>query len=155
LTPAAETPSVYSHTQFGTLMATVLGVATAVFLMMAVASDSKAMPLAAAGLLAAALALFHSLTVRVTADEVIVAFGPGLIRKRFHVNEIRGVQVVRNHWYYGWGIRWTPHGWLYAVSGLDAVQITLDNGRRYRIGTDRPRELSFALKNAIESHVGT
>ena len=84
-------------------------------------------------------------------DEVEARFGPGPIRKRFKLNEIESCQVVRNHWYYGWGIRLTPHGVLYTVSGLDAVEIKLRTGKKFRIGTDVPQELEEAIRQAITS----
>jgi len=60
--------------------------------------------------------------------------------------EIEDATPVRNHWFYGWGIRLTPHGWLYNVSGLGAVEIVLSSGKHYRIGTDRPEELAQAIQ---------
>jgi hypothetical protein len=55
---------------------------------------------------------------------------------------------VRNPWYYGWGVRLTPHGILYNVSGLNAVELLLDDGRRVRVGTDEPDALVRALAGA-------
>ncbi|GAI51787.1 unnamed protein product [marine sediment metagenome] len=69
--------------------------------------------------------------------------------KRFKLNEIESCQVVKNHWYYGWGIRLTPHGVLYNVSGFDAVEIKLRTGKKFRIGTDVPQELEEAIRQAI------
>ena len=57
---------------------------------------------------------------------------------------------MRNLWYYGWGIRYTPHGWLFNVSGLDAVELELKNGRTWRVGTDEPVELLAAIQAAAE-----
>jgi energy-coupling factor transporter transmembrane protein EcfT len=67
--------------------------------------------------------LFWSLTIEVTADRLVVSFGPGVIRKSFRIKDIHDVRIVRNPWYYGWGIRLTPHGWLFNVSGFDAVEM--------------------------------
>ena len=39
--------------------------------------------------------------------------------------------------------------WIYNVSGFDAVEIILKNGKIYRIGTDVPSELEAAIKQAI------
>jgi len=61
---------------------------------------------------------------------------------------IRTCIVVRNRWWYGWGIRWTPRGWLYNVSGLAAVELTLTDGRRLRIGIDEPERLCEAIAQA-------
>jgi len=91
--------------------------------------------------------LFHSLTVQVSRDEILLTFGIGLIRKRFVVADIQSCAAVRNRWYYGWGVKLTPHGWLYNVSGFDAVEIELRNGRKYRIGTDEPAELLAAIQS--------
>jgi hypothetical protein len=35
--------------------------------------------------------------------------------------------------------------WVWNVSGLDAVELTLRSGRRFRIGTDEPEELAKAI----------
>jgi hypothetical protein len=95
------------------------------------------------------LVLFSSLTVVITEEYLEIRFGYGLIRKRFKLKDIESCQVVRNPWYYGWGIRLTPHGWLYRVSGRDAVEIKIRNGKKYRIGTNTPDELREALMREI------
>jgi len=92
------------------------------------------------------LFFFHSLTVTVSREYIVLRFGIGLIWKRFSVIDVQEATIVRNRWYYGWGIRLTPHGWLFNVSGFNAVEIRLKNGRKYRIGTDKPVELLSAIK---------
>ena len=54
-------------------------------------------------------------------------------------------------WWYGWGIHLTPYGWLYNVSGWDAVAITLRNGRRVSLGTDQPNELCAAIRRSASA----
>ena len=76
-------------------------------------------------------------------------FGPGVFYKEFLLTDIEDCEVVRNPWYYGWGIRLTPHGWLYNVSGFSAVQIRLKNGEKFRLGTDTPQELCQAIKQSL------
>jgi hypothetical protein len=39
---------------------------------------------------------------------------------------------------------------VYNVSGFDAVEIKLKNGKRYRIGTDEPKDLEQAIRNSIK-----
>lgn len=141
----------YRHTQIGTLLRWAAGATIVLLLAISTVISWHPLVLLVAGLLAAALFLFHSLTVEVTQSLMVVRFGPGLIRRSFAVPSIRTAQAVRNHWYYGWGIRLTPHGWLFNVSGLDAVQIRLENGRQYRIGTDRPEELLAAIQEACRN----
>jgi len=99
--------------------------------------------------LAVIVVLFHSLTVVISGEELVVQFGPGVIRKRFKLNEIESCQTVRIPWYYGWGIRSTPDGMVFRVSGFHAIQIKLRTGKKYLIGTDVPQELEEAIRQAI------
>ncbi len=73
----------------------------------------------------------------------------GLIRKSFLVDELETAAAVRNRWYHGWGIRKILGGWLYNVSGFDAVELRLKHGGRYRIGTDQPAELLAAIESVM------
>ena len=141
----------YRHTQVGYL---IIAAMAAVMVWIGVVLANSGVNWTAIGglaVIAVALVFFSSLTVVIGEDEVEARFGPGPIRKRFKLNEIESCQVVRNHWYYGWGIRLTPHGLLYTVSGLDAVEIKLRTGKRFRIGTDVPQELEAAIRQAITS----
>ena len=99
-------------------------------------------------LLFVTLLLFHCLTVEIARGYLRLKFGVGLIRKSFRIKEIENAEPIRTRWWYGWGIRLTPHGWLFSVSGFDAVKITLRNGRRYAIGTDEPDKLIAAIEAA-------
>jgi hypothetical protein len=92
--------------------------------------------------------LFGALTVEVDAEAIRLRFGVGLIRKRIELAEVRGCQTVRNPWYCGWGIRLGPRGVLWNVSGFDAVELALADGRRFRIGTDEPGALLSAITRA-------
>jgi hypothetical protein len=94
---------------------------------------------------------FASLTVTVDANSVWLRFGVGLIRKHIPSRDIVSCRAVPVPWYAGWGIRWTGDGWLYNVSGLWAVELRMRNGKRYLIGTDRPRELEAAIQQATAS----
>ena len=96
-------------------------------------------------------ALFHSLTVRVSRSEIALSFGVGLIRKQFPIGDISSASIVQNRWYNGFGIRKIRGGWLYNVSGFDAIEIQLKNERKYRIGTNQPKELLAAVESALAS----
>lgn len=97
-----------------------------------------------------ALILFPSLTVKIDKTRLILKFGLGIISKKFILKDIESCRVVRNPWYYGWGIHWTPHGWLYNISGLSAVEIQMKKGKKYRIGTDEPKKLEHAIIQSIK-----
>lgn len=144
---------IYKHTQVGTLILFALGFGVALtatvllFVPVPVARDVVSVVLV---ILLLCIFLFWALNVEVTADELVVSFGPGVIRKRFRVEDILNARIVRNPWYYGWGIRLTPHGWLFNVSGFDAVELELKNNRKFRIGTDDPQQLLTAIQQASQ-----
>ena len=99
------------------------------------------------------LASFATLTASIDENYLRIKFGYGIFARKFVLNQIASVQAVKNRWYYGWGIRlWLwPKMWIYNVSGFDAVEITMKNGKVYRIGTDVPEELETAIKQSINS----
>jgi hypothetical protein len=103
--------------------------------------------LGAVGILAV---LFSSLTVKVDDEELVFYFGPGFWTRRFALDDITSVEVVRNSPLYGWGIRYTHHGWLYNVSGLQAVELKIKGEGKIRIGTDEPETLKRAIKQVQE-----
>ena len=139
----------YEHTQIGYLI--IIPVIVAMILIGIILANTEFNWIAVGVLvvLAVALVLFSSLTVVIKKEELEVRFGPGTVRKRFRLDEIESVQTVKNPWHYGWGIRTTPDGLLYRVSGLYAVRLKLRNGKQYQIGTDVPRELEQAIRQAI------
>ena len=99
------------------------------------------------GLVAVALlvANFGLLTVRVDEREVRWSFG-ALPGRRIPLERIADVQTERSPWYWGWGIRWTPRGWLWRSAGLDAVWLTLTDGKRVGVGSEDPRDLERAIR---------
>ena len=83
------------------------------------------------------LAAFARLTTRVDDSGVRWAYTLGIPCGSLLFNEIERVEPVRTNIFEGWGIHWTPwHGWLWNVSGFDAVQFFLRDGRRLAVGTD-------------------
>lgn len=97
---------------------------------------------------------FNRLKVRVNGERVRVSFGPGWPRQTFKTHEIIGFRQIRNKWYYGWGVRRAPSGWMYNVWGLDAVELDLANGKKFIIGTNEPTELLAALRSHTSLRAG-
>ena len=150
----------YKHTQIGYLMIVVTLVVLVLFARAQITaraeppsydSGTNFAVTAIMVLILFILASFSTLTVTLGENYLRIKFGYGIFRKKFPRGEIASAKIVKNHWYYGWGIRlWLwPKMWIYNVSGFDAVEIIMRNGRIYRIGTDVPRELETAIKRAI------
>lgn len=141
----------YRRTQRGTLLVTAFGlIAAGEAVIFARYGASPLIPAMAIFVLAVAACVFCCLTVSVSPEQITLRFGVSPIRKSFLVSDVRTVSIARNRWYDGWGARYTAQGWLYSVSGLDAVEIVLKNGRKHRIGTDDPTGLLSAIRAAIE-----
>jgi len=139
----------YEHTQVGYFIIVAIVAAMVAIGIILANTGVNLIAIAVMVVLAVALVLFPSLTVLIRKEELLVQFGPGVIRKRFKLNEIESCQAIKNPWYYGWGIRLTPHGMLFRVSGFHAVQIKLITGKEYLIGTDVPQELEEAIRQTI------
>jgi len=141
----------YRHTQIGYLMiavlaAGVLGLAASV----AFGGGPRVLVVVSA-ILGLCLLLFPTLTAVVQRDRLRCFFGLGLIGREIPVTEIVAVSVVRNPWTYGWGLRLIPGGWLWNVSGFDAVELRLNDGKLFRIGTDEPDALHAAITSAVRA----
>jgi hypothetical protein len=141
----------YEHTQVGHVVIwTLVAAAVLVALQATVKLGPHREPLLIVSVvLLIALALFYKLTITIDNVTLRASLGIGLIRKRVRIAEIVGCESIRIRWWYGWGIHLTPYGWLYNVSGLEAVAITLRNGRKFALGTDDPHGLVEAIQAAM------
>ena len=138
----------YSHTQTGRLLrlAALLPVPFAIIAAI-FARDTRVLAIAGPLIVIIAITgvIFSCLTIEIDTAALNWWFGMGVWKKQIALEDIASAAVVRNPWWYGFGIHRTPRGWLYNVSGLDAVEISLRDGRILRLGTDEPRELVDAL----------
>lgn len=152
----------YKHTQIGYLMLVVTFAVLVLFIWVysaalteppSVDSGPNFVMTAMMVFILLLLASFTILTVSIDENLLRIRLGYGIFSRKFALNQIASVQVVKNHWYYGWGIRlWLwPKMWIYNVSGFDAVEIAMKNGKVYRIGTDAPKELEVAIQRSIHA----
>lgn len=136
---------VYRHTQRGDLILVLVGGTCVLLIAISLVTGWHPVTLVVLAVLLATLVLSASLRVEVARDTLSIVFGPGIIRKSWSIDELRAWRVVRNPWWFGWGIHATQDGWLYNVSGSCAVEIELVSGRKARIGTDDPTGFVAAL----------
>lgn len=141
----------YQHTQIGYLIISTLTIVILLFVSILSQASFDLFVITLMFFILFVLASFVSLQVMITENYLRIKFGYGIFQKKFLLNEIISAKIVKNHWYYGWGIRfwpWTPM-WIYNVSGFAAVEIVMSNGKIYRIGTDQPEELEQAILQTI------
>jgi hypothetical protein len=140
----------YEHTQIGyVIIWSLLAIILIASGELIGSSVHREPPLIVSILLLVCLVLFYKLTITIDDDTLCAAFGAGIICKRVPLAKIAGCEPIRIRWWYGWGIHLTPCGWLYNVSGFDAVAITLRGGRKFVFGTDDPHGLVEAIRISI------
>jgi uncharacterized membrane protein len=150
----------YKHTQKGYLMIIVFILVFVLFAWMqitaraeppSVDSGTNFLVTSVMFIILFTLVSFVTLTVSIVDNFIKLKFGFGIFRKQFLLSDIASATQVRNPWYCGWGIRLSvsPYMWIYNVSGFDAVEIKMKNGKVYRIGTDEPEKLESAIKQSI------
>lgn len=98
------------------------------------------------------LLIFYKLTIIIDDTHLTFIMGIGFIKKSYLLSDIESCTPVRNSALWGIGIRMTPSGWLYNVSGLSAIELSFKNRKsKIRIGTDRPDEITEELSGKITS----
>lgn len=144
----------YEHTQAGWPIRIAFAAASVMLIVLAAMPELSQTPTPPLVLIAAAAFsavigwAWGALTVRIQDGQLQVRFGPGFPRKSLPLGEIAAVEVTRTTLLEGWGLRRTRRGWLYNVSGFDAVLLRLTNGRTMMVGTDEPRRLKTAIERA-------
>lgn len=142
----------YKHRQQGRVLRLII-VAGSVVTFIAVFLASPNVDLGLIGILLIAAGAIYALAIQLTNLTTVVDdtdlswwFGSGIWKKSVPLAEIASAEPVENKWWWGWGIRYYGKGWLYCVSGLQAVEIILTSGKHIRIGTDDPLGLAEALR---------
>lgn len=137
---------IYHHKQIGYLLIGALS--AGVILIGILMFKTKFNPITVLVLIVLAICfyLFHSLTIEINDQNLIFFFAHGFLKKKIAIAAIEKIAIVTNRWYYGWGVRLMPNGWLYNVSGLKAVEIEMKNGKTFRIGSDEPEHVKQVLE---------
>ena len=96
------------------------------------------------------LACFNKITITITKTTLSFSMGIGLIKKTYPLSDIKSCTPIKNNIISGWGIRRIQGGWLYNVSGFQAIELQFKNENKIiRIGTDKPDEVVAEVKKFI------
>lgn len=134
----------YRHTQVGYSMLALDLVLVLLLGVPGVTRGSGALILGAATALVVAV-LFSTLTVEVREGVLRYHFGPRMFGQQIPLKEIVAAAPARSRWWEGIAIRITPQGMLYTVAIGPAIEIRLQSGRCFRLGTDQQGALLAAL----------
>ncbi|MCU0409308.1 MAG: hypothetical protein MUD02_10205 [Bacteroidales bacterium] len=100
--------------------------------------------------MAICLLIFYKLTIIVDDTHLSFRMGAGIVSKKIRLADIKECRAVRNSPLTGIGIRLYSKGWLYNVSGLDAIELSFRNRPgRLRIGTDVPNEVAAYVNSKL------
>ncbi len=142
----------YRHTQRSAVALFLLSVAAVLPIGFLVIGVGSPMPVGARiTLLVASLAMlvsafvFSSLTIAIRDGQLSWWFGPGVVKKTVPLSTIVSAEPTTTSLLAGWGIHLTMRGWLYNVSGRQAVLVTQEDGKRFLLGTDEPDSLAQAI----------
>jgi hypothetical protein len=97
------------------------------------------------------LLLRSKLVVTVDREAVHIRFSP-FARRDVALAEIVEAQPRKSNpllEFGGVGVRWSPRGWAYLVSGGMGVQLELAGGNRIFVGSQRPGDLAAAISSAM------
>ena len=141
----------YNHTQKGWAIIVSLAILIGIEapLLFLLPQDAHTTILATTLAVSLVLLLFATLTVSVDSQKILIYFGPGIIRRTIQISHVTAVEAIATKWWYGFGIRLTPIGWMWNVSGLRGVKLTYTNGKSFVIGTDDPEGLVQAVKSLM------
>ena len=141
---------IYRKTQIGTLVITT-GILALIVILWAIPRELIGQRIILGLVLILSISLFYSLTIVITPEHLKFTLGIGVIRKTIPLSEIVSCTPVRISIFTGWGIKKIPGGWQYNVTGLDAVDIYLRNGKLIRIGTPEPWKICKTIEELRKS----
>ncbi|MEN0067282.1 MAG: hypothetical protein AAGA48_34440 [Myxococcota bacterium] len=141
-------PLRYARRQWGTILYVIVGLLMTPLVIFQVLEGNWAVASVILATVGLTLLLFGSLLVTVDAEQVRLSFGVGVIQRRIPLSQVLDSKPVQNRMWWGYGIRLTPHGWMWNIAGLQAVELTLASGRHFRIGTGEPEALNNAIASA-------
>lgn len=96
------------------------------------------------------LILMYKLTIEIKGRVLKFWFGPGLFWKTIPLEQIAYCEPFKGV-FGGWGFRYIFDGWLYNVSGFQAVTIVLKSGKKIHIGTDDLQLLIAEINSVIKN----
>jgi hypothetical protein len=107
-----------------------------------------AMMLAVITFVATVVAVFSTLSVEITGDELVLGFLFGAMRRRIPLADIVRVERTTLPWWYGTGVKLGPKRTSYLIWPGPAAAVELKSGRTIQIGTNDADALLAALAQA-------
>jgi hypothetical protein len=94
---------------------------------------------------------FGSMTISIDDKDLSWTFGIGLLRRSVPLSDIEACRTISTGLLAGLGIRYTERGWLYNVSGRDAIAVRMLDGKQFCLGTDDASHLNDTLTKIVRT----
>ncbi len=100
-------------------------------------------------LLIIVLLYFMKMTTKITEDKITIKH-MYVVKKDFMFKDIIYAKVI-TYGFVGYGIRYSKkHGTVYNMSGNNGLLLTLKNGGKYLLGTQKPEELERVVNKILK-----
>ncbi|PIQ10085.1 MAG: hypothetical protein COW71_03835 [Ignavibacteriales bacterium CG18_big_fil_WC_8_21_14_2_50_31_20] len=97
--------------------------------------------------------LFYKLKIFIDANIMTISFGVGLIKRSIELKDIdfNSIEEIKIPWYYGIGLRITPHGILFNTKFGKALKLkSKNNTKTILVGTDNFETIKKVLMKSEE-----
>jgi len=141
--------------QFGTLQVVIFGILLILFSFetyyIGFSETSGLIYVGLSVLMLVCLLTFYRIVIEVDENYITFKLGIGLFKKTYQINDLTSCSSVRCSFISGFGIRKIANGWLYNVSGLDAIELKFNDRKDIiRIGTNKSDEIASLVSSFIK-----
>lgn len=141
--------------QFGTLPVIIFGILLTLFSFnsfdFGFSDTSGLLYICLSALMLICLLTFYRIVIEVTENQISFKLGIGLFKKTYQINDLTSCTPVRCSLLNGFGIRRIANGWLYNISGLDAIELRFEDKRNIiQIGTNKSDEIASLVSSLIK-----
>lgn len=147
-------------TQFGTFQIIIFGILLILFSLKSYQfgffETSGLIYVGLSALMLACILFTYRIVIEIDENQISFKFGIGLLKRTYQINELTSCSSVRCSLLNGFGIRKIANGWLYNISGLNAIELRFNDKKSIiRIGTNNSDEIVNLVSNFIKQHQDT
>jgi len=142
-------------TQFGILQVIIFGILLTLFSFKSYyfgfGDTSGLIYVGLSALMLVCVLTFYKIVIEVGENQISFKLGIGLLKRTYQINDLTSCTPVRCSLMSGFGIRRIANGWLYNISGLDAIELRFEDKRNIiRIGTNKSDEIASLVSSLIK-----
>jgi hypothetical protein len=107
-------------------------------------------------LMLACILFTYKIVIEIDEHQISFKFGIGLFKRTYQMIDLTSCSSIRCSLLNGFGIRRIANGWLYNMSGLDAIELRFNDKKSIiQIGTKNSEEIAIIVTNLIKKQQDT